>query len=115
MMTSRMHQLADQLKDDPDVRLVSFSVDPAHDTPPVLNEFAHRFGAPTKQWIFLTGSPQMVHLVAYSTFHTGDVIGKMDHSTKFALVDKDGYIRGYYSSLSQGDLAQLLQDVAALR
>jgi len=113
MMSSRMQRVADQLKDDPDVRLVSFSVDPAHDTPPVL---AHRFGAPTKQWVFLTGTPETVHLLAYTTFHLGDVIGKVDHSTKFVLVDKNGYIRGYYSSLGEQDeISQLLQDVAALR
>ena len=67
MMSSKMHVVAQKLKDDSDVRIVSISVDPERDTPPVLNEFAKRYGAPTDQWTFLTGSPQTVHLLAYTT------------------------------------------------
>lgn len=115
MMTARMHSVSKKVAGENNVRLVSISVDPARDTPPVLNDFAHRFGGPTPQWIFLTGTPQTVHLLAYQTFHVGDVLGKIEHSTKFILVDKHGAIRGYYSSLGQDDIPIMLKDVAALR
>lgn len=114
-MSAQMHKIEEEVKSMNDVRLVSFSVDPERDTPPVLNDFAHRFGGPTKQWIFLTGSPATVHLIAYQTFHVGDVIGKIEHSTKFILVDKAGEIRGYYSSLYPEDLSKLVKDADALR
>ena len=115
MMTAHMHKVEEQVKGKDDVRLVSISVDPERDSPSALNAFAHRFGGPTSQWVFLTGSPATVHLIAYQTFHVGDVIGKIEHSTKFVLVDKKGDIRGYYSSLYQDDLAQLLKDLELLR
>jgi len=114
-MTAQMHKLEKQVHSMKDVELVSFSVDPNRDTPPVLDEFAHRFGGPTDRWVFLTGSPATVHLIAYTTFHVGDVIGKIDHSTKFILVDKSGRIRGYYSSFDRDDLSKLLTDVETLR
>jgi protein SCO1/2 len=114
-MTSEMHKIQKQVEGEKDLRLVSISVDPQRDTPVVLNDFAHRFGGPTAQWIFLTGSPETVHTVAYETFHVGDVIGKMEHSTKFIVVDKHGHIRGYYSSFDQDDLSKMLADVDALR
>lgn len=114
-MTDQMRKVEGQVRRKTDVRLVSISVDPQHDSPPVLNEFAHRFGGPTGQWVFLTGSPATVHLIAYQTFHVGDVIGKIEHSTKFVLVDKNGDIRGYYSSLYEDELSQLLKDVEKLR
>lgn len=113
-MTSQMHKLEQQVKGNDEIRLVSVSVDPQRDTPPVLNSFAHRFGGPSKQWIFLTGSPESVHLIAYQTFHVGDVLGKIEHSTKFVLVDKRGHLRGYYSAFDQDDMSKLLQDAAAL-
>ena len=115
MMTARMHSLSKRVAGEKDVRLVSISVDPQRDTPPVLNDFAHRFGGPTQQWIFLTGTPETVHLLAYQTFHMGDVLGKIEHSTKFVLVDKNGGIRGYYSSLNQDDIPTMLKDLSALR
>lgn len=113
-MTSEMHRVQQQLKGDPDVRMISISVDPAHDTPPVLDAFAHRFGGPNDQWFFLTGTPATVHLLAHDVFKVGDVISQMDHSTKFMLVDKRGNLRGYYSSLDAGDIPGMLQDIAAL-
>jgi protein SCO1 len=115
LMSSQMHKLEQRLNGDPAVRLVSISVDPQHDTPPVLNDFARHFGAPTAHWIFLTGDAATVHLLAFTTFHLGDTIGRMDHSTKFALVDKRGNIRGYYSTFDKEGMPSLLNDIAALR
>ena len=113
-MSSQMRKLEGELKGINDVRLLSISVDPERDTPPVLNEFAHRWGAPNQQWTFITGDAATVHLLAYQTFHVGDVINKMDHSTKFALVDQQGVIRGYYSSFDRDSLADLVKDVESL-
>jgi protein SCO1 len=114
-MTSEMHTVHRRVSGDNDVRLVSISVDPEHDSPPVLNDFAHRFGGPAEDWVFLTGTPRTVHLLAFEVFHVGDVIANMDHSTKFILVDKRGVIRGYYSSLDADGIKAMLHDMAALR
>ena len=45
----------------------------------------------------------------------GDLIGVMDHSTKFVVVDKTGQIRGFYSTFDPEGIASLLKDVNALR
>ena len=114
-MSSQMHKVEEALRSDNDVRLVSISVDPARDTPKALKNFAQGFGGATAQWKFLTGAPDTVHLVAYKTFHVGDVLGRIEHSTKFVVVDKQGEIRGYYSSFDRDDMSKMLQDVEALR
>ena len=115
MMSSKMHVVAKKLQGQNDVRIVSISVDPERDTPAALTEFANRYGGATEQWTFLTGSPQTVHTVAYTTFHVGDVLGKIEHSTKFVVVDKHGAIRGYYSSTDEEGIATMLKDIAVLR
>jgi protein SCO1/2 len=122
MMSARMRRVHKQIAGLPDVRIVSISVDPK-DTPAALKTFASHYGGATPDWIFLTGSADTVHLLAYTTFHVGDVLGKIEHSTKFILVDKQGYIRGYYSSLAaEGDseseehgIPALLKDLQTLR
>jgi len=114
-MTSQMHQVEQQVNGLKDVSLVSFSVDPDRDTPAALTAFAHRFGGPTAQWYFLTGSPATLHLLARDVFKIGDLISVMDHSTKFMLVDKTGRLRGYYSSFDQEGIPALLNDVKRLR
>jgi cytochrome oxidase Cu insertion factor (SCO1/SenC/PrrC family) len=114
-MTSQMHKVEQKVAKDDDVRFVSFSVDPARDTPPVLNDFAQRFGGPTPHWYFLTGAPATLHKLARNVFMVGDLIGVMDHSTKFVVVDKTGQIRGFYSTFDPEGIASLLKDVNALR
>ena len=115
MMSSKMSGIHKQVAGQPDVRIVSFSVDPLRDDPQALKKFGSRYGGATADWIFLTGSPDTVHLLAYTTFHVGDVLGKIEHSTKFILVDKRGDIRGYYSSVDPEGIPALLEDLDALR
>jgi protein SCO1 len=115
MMTSRMRAVEKRVRGQEDVRLISISVDPERDTPAALTAFANRYGAPTRQWTFLTGSPATIHELAYTTFHVGDVLGKISHSTKFVLVDKRGHLRGYYSSFDQEGIPTMLKDLAVLR
>lgn len=114
-MSSQMHKVEGRFQGETDVRFLSISVDPRRDTPPVLHAFAQRWGAPNRQWKFITGSPESVHLLAFNTFHVGDVIDVVEHSTKFAVVDKNQMIRGYYSSFDAESLAQLRKDVENLR
>jgi len=120
-MTARMAQL--QRRVDPRVRLVSFSVDPEHDTPEVLARYARDFGA-GPGWVFVTGPRAELHALATDGFHLaameippdqrqgGD--GPFLHSGKFVLVDGQGRIRGYYDSEEPGELAQLERDAARL-
>lgn len=113
-MSSQMRKVADHFKGSPTVRFLSVSVDPERDTPAALRTFAARWGAPTSQWQFITGTAQTVHLLANTTFHVGDVINVIEHSTKFALVDKRRRIRGYYSSFDPESLRQLRRDMEGL-
>ncbi len=115
LMTSQMHRVEKKVKNEPDVWLLSITVDPDRDTPPVLEEFARKFGGPTAQWAFLTGPPQTVHLLAHDIFKIGDLIKNMDHSTKFMLVDKRGHLRGYYSTFDADGIDSLLRDIESLR
>lgn len=122
LMSARMKQVHKQTASMPDVRIVSMSVDPK-DTPAALKAFGSRYGGATSDWIFLAGTPETVHHIAYDVFHAGDILGKIEHSTKFILVDKHGSIRGYYSSLAAGGdsesdahgVPEMMRDLQTLR
>jgi protein SCO1/2 len=113
-MTSQMHWVEQQVAGLPDVRLVSFTVDPAHDTPPVLADYAGRFHADPARWHFLTGpQPALDQLDRYA-FKLGNVDGALTHSTRFVLVDARSQIRGYYGTDEQDGLKPLIADIARL-
>jgi protein SCO1 len=97
-MSSQMHRVQSETASVPDIRLLSFSVDPARDTPPVLAAFASKYQPDAARWFFLTGKPETLQMLSRETFKLGDVDGTMNHSTRFALVDKRGRIRGIYAT-----------------
>lgn len=88
------------------VKLVSFSIDPAHDTPERLAEYAARFKANPDRWRYITGPVEEMRALVEGPFMTSMlVVGKtpsgapdVAHSGHFFLVDKHGHIRGAYDS-----------------
>jgi protein SCO1/2 len=114
MMTAQMRRIQNLTADYPDVKLLSFTVDPAHDTAPVLAEYASRFNAQTGKWYFLTGEPPKLDALSFDTFHLHHVDGNLNHSTRFVLVDRRGQIRGYYGSTDENFMTDLLRDLGTL-
>lgn len=99
------------------VELLTITVDPVTDTPEVLAGYANSLGADLGNWRFLTGSSDAIESFVVDGFKLavgerkvvdGAPPGVYDiaHSTKLALVDRFGNIRGYYSIDNDG-LAEL--------
>ena len=114
MMSSQMHQLQTVTAELPDVKLVSFTVDPAHDTPPVLTEYAKHFKPNPDRWSFLTGEQSRLNDLALRGFKLNGVDGSMSHSTRFALIDQKRRVRAYYISGEDGMLPRMLHDIRQL-
>ena len=101
------------------VRLVSFTVDPAHDTPEVLRIYATRAGA-ADSWLFLTGPRDALSALLRDGFKVayaddGPPTAPITHSDRFVLVDRQLRIRGYYHATEPADVARLARDAAVLR
>ncbi len=105
----------------PELRFVSFTVDPEYDTPEVLARYAaaHHAGP---GWVFATGSERKIYDLAIHGFHLTAGRGQgasaagpaeeFDHSAKFVLVDPAGVVRGYYDSDDAASMRRLLRDAA---
>ena len=121
-MTERMVSLGQRLA--PGVRRVSVSVDPVHDTPAVLAEYARLHKAEAPDWLFLTGDEVEMRRLAVEGLKLGvapadpsdprAVQEPVTHSTRFVLVDGQGRVRGYYDAFDEGALGRLLRDAAWL-
>jgi protein SCO1/2 len=114
-MTTQMRSIQKAVAGQPNVRFVSFTVDPARDTPDVLTAYARRYQADLDTWYFLTGAVEKLHQLKRETFLLGDVNGvNFEHSTRFVLVDGDGRIRGFYSTSEPSDIDKLVSDLHKL-
>jgi len=102
-----------------DVKLVSVSVDPEHDTPAVLKDYASRFGADPDRWWFLTGPKDDVRSLITDRFKLSvEATSAADqeagaeafsHSERLALVDR-GKVVGYYHSTDPKEVEALVAE-----
>ena len=120
-ITRRMRALQIAARDRaPALSLLSFSVDPEHDTPAVLSAYAQRFDADLRTWSFVTGDIEVVKRTVTDGFKLA-LDGKADpsaenggiiHGSHLVLVDRALTIRGYYRSEDEQELSRLLIDAA---
>ena len=124
-MTDNMVWLQNQLKSNPEVKLLSFSVTPDIDTPEVLKKYAIEKGVDDARWNLVTGNKKDIYYLArksYLAVKTGkpEELFDMVHTENFILVDKNKRIRGFYdgTNLNQPtndsktkNMEQLLEDI----
>lgn len=103
------------LKVNDDFRMVTFTIDPDHDTPDELRKYADKFtGAPDDpRWLFLHGPERFIKLlcvrgfkVAVNKVPNAPVELMYDHYLGLMVVDKNGRVRGSYlgqQSAREGD------------
>ncbi len=114
IMSNQMASLHRSYKREDNVRFVSITVDPEYDSPPVMAEYAARYGADTDHWYFLTGVRENIHALAVGGFKIGSIEEPVFHSTKIVLVDKQARIRGYYEGTDENEVVVLFRDIASL-
>ncbi len=115
LLSRRMQKLQNALRGEPDVRLVSFTVDPKRDTPAALAEYGKRYQADTARWFFLTGEEARLHSLGRDAFKLQNIDGTLVHSTRFVLLDRQSRIRGYYDTEDGDPVARILSDIRRLR
>ena len=106
---------------EPNVNLVTFTVDPDYDTPEVLTKFANFWEADLERWIFLTGDKDTIYNMVHKDFLM-PVAPSPDptpgweiiHTTNICLVDQTGRVIGKYNSLKEDEISLLRRDLDAL-
>jgi protein SCO1/2 len=112
-MSSQMRQVQTALTST-GVRLVSYTVDPDHDTPRVLADYASHYRAQQGVWYFLTGPVETLRMLDRDVFKLGDIDGSLDHSTRFVLVDRKSQVRGFYLTSEPDAIARVIADAKSL-
>ena len=96
------------------LKIVSFTVDPEHDTPEVLAAYARRYKADPARWFFLTGPREIISRVARDGFQVGALDAAQSHSTRIMLVDGKGRVRGHFPTTEKAEFDALLAGISSL-
>jgi protein SCO1/2 len=128
-MNESMLKIQNEFYGNQDFGIASFSINPKHDTPDILKEYAKTHGATLKNWNFLTGEQDKIYELSNTGFtlyagENSNAEGGFEHSGMFALVDKKGNIRSrldklgnpiaFYDGLDQKGVQQIKEDIKIL-
>lgn len=118
IMKSQMLRVYEAFKDESRLLILSHSIDPEHDSVPVLKEYADRLQVSAPRWNFLTGNKDTIYTLAEyymaSAAEDPTAPGGFVHSGAFILVDNNRFIRGYYDGTKQEEVDQLIKDIPVL-
>lgn len=119
IMKKQMLRVYNEFKDEQQLAFVSHTIDPKHDTIPVLKKYAEKLGVNGKKWHFVYGDRETVYDLARHGYFT---IAELDekapggimHTGYFTLVDKSGKIRGMYNGTDEKEVNTLIDDIKIL-
>lgn len=121
-LNTNMKDIYVQFKDEPDFQILSHTCNPGTDSVPVLKHYADSLQVDTKKWIFVTGRKDSLYQMARGSYLLDDPKNNVEkiedqfiHTQFFALVDRNGKIRGkIYDGLKALEVQQLKTDISRL-
>lgn len=121
-MTSNMKKLQDQMEEnDVTVQLVSFTVDPDHDTPEVLLEYGEEYDADFSSWHFLTGydfkTIKELSIKSYKAMLKEPDYGddQVYHDIRYFLISPEGKIVKGYEGIESESVDEIINDLTSLK
>lgn len=113
-----MLRVYEKYKDNPDVVILAFTIDPARDSVARLKAYEAKLGVAAPKWNFLTGVKDSIYATAdnflVSAAEDPDAPGGHVHSGNFILADKQHRLRGYYDGTKEESVQKLLDETDVL-
>ncbi|RZA01096.1 MAG: SCO family protein [Sphingobacteriaceae bacterium] len=118
IMHRNMLTVYNEFKNTPDVKIISFTIDPKHDSVAVLKNYADKLGITGNSWLLLQGQKESTYQLSKSFLVTTpkeDVKEKFIHDGYFILVDKQKRVRGMYNGTDEKEVDKLITDIKSLK
>ncbi|RZS94523.1 SCO family protein [Cecembia calidifontis] len=120
IMKTQMLRVYEKFKHEPNFMILSHTLDPEHDTPELLKDYAAKIGVEDdKTWNFLSGDQEKIFEIGQTSYLTTAMSDKNEpggilHSGAFVLVDQQGRIRGVYDGTKEEQVNRLMKDIPKL-
>ncbi|WP_165903693.1 SCO family protein [Hymenobacter gummosus] len=120
-LNTQLQRVQEKFRKEERLKLVSYTVDPQHDSVAVLADYGRQFGATPGKWFLLTGSKDSINRLAVEQYKVltpgpsmlAGTVGLM-HSQRLLLVDRDQHIRGMYDGLDPKEIDRLMTEIRIL-
>jgi protein SCO1/2 len=118
IMQRNMLNVYNAFKDSTGFKIVSYTIDPQHDSVPVLKKYADKLGIGGNTWWLLQGHKNETYQVAKSylvSVQEKNPAGEYIHDGYFILIDKEKRIRGTYDGTNPDEVKKLIADIKILK
>jgi protein SCO1/2 len=122
-MSSQLQRVQEAFMNNPEVVIMSYTVDPKNDNVGALENYADQYGAIKDKWHLLTGDKEDIYRLAKKGYYvtakednvqSTNLEEKFVHTDKFVLVDKEGHIRGFYNGSDPEEVDKLILEIKVL-
>ena len=118
-MTKELYNAYLPFVTDERVGFISHTIDPEHDSIPMLKAYATKLGVSSSKWPFVTGNQDSImnlseHFYFNAAYPDSSSPGGFTHSGGLLLIDKNRHIRGVYNSTKPEETQRLIGDIKKL-
>lgn len=119
-MALNLHTLQDKFKDNPLIKLVSFSVMPWVDSVTRLQKYGKENQINPQKWYLLTGNKEIIYNLGRKSYFAEKGLGlqkktnEFMHTETMLLIDKQARIRGIYNATQKVDMERVIDDIEVL-
>lgn len=121
LMKAQLIRVHDRFQSNPEVGILSHTIDPDHDTVAYLKNYSERIGINSNEmWHFVTGVKEEIYELGTAAGYMvpigedNSAPGGYIHSGAFILVDKDRRIRGFYDGTKTNEVDIMMNDIDRL-
>lgn len=118
-MAAQMLRVYETYENDKRFKILSHTIDPAHDSVQVLKEYAENLGVSASTWHFVTGKKEDLFNMGKKNYMIAvvedeEAAGGFFHGGHFLLIDHNKHIRGIYDGTDSLEVSELIDDIPVL-
>lgn len=118
-MHRNMLKVYEKFKGNPEVKILSHSIDAKYDVPSRLKKYADKLGLEGNKWEFVHGLSDSIYNISAKNYLVAAYEDKSDpqgfvHQGWFILVDKSKHLRGAYDGTKEDQVEQMIKDMQIL-
>ena len=114
----QMQRIYDNYSDNPNLLLLSHTIDVKRDTVGKLREFAENMGVSSSRWHFVTGDHDKIYEIADDYFSIAiedpNAPEGFDHSGRLLLIDENRHIRAFADGTDEKEVNRFMKDIDKL-
>jgi protein SCO1/2 len=120
VMKQQMLRVYEAYESDPEVAILSHTIDPEYDSVALLADFAGKLGVNASKWHFVTGLKEEIYEIGEGSYmvianEDESAPGGYIHSGAFLLIDQQRRVRGVYDGTVPEQVDLLIKDIKRLK